>query len=65
MTTEKKITNVGNDKPSIKKESQPFVPTAESKGKATRLRLIAGILWFLAIGAQVVAISMLFKPPVT
>ena len=65
MTTQKKITNVGNDKPSIKKESQPFVPTAESKGKATRLRLIAGILWLLAIGAQIVAISMLFKPPVS
>ncbi|NLF44191.1 MAG: hypothetical protein GX587_15980 [Bacteroidales bacterium] len=40
-----------------------FVPTAESKGKATRLRVIAAILWLLAIGAQVVAISMLFKQP--
>src|SRR5690606_8749642 len=41
-----------------------FVPTPENKGKAVRLRVIAGVLWFLAICAQVVAISLLFKEPI-
>lgn len=40
------------------------MPTAEAKGKATRLRVIAGLLWALAIGAQLFAINLLFKPPV-
>lgn len=60
----KKITKVGGDTPSTNKATGTFIPTAESKGKATQLRVIAGILWLLAIGVQVVAISMLFKQPV-
>lgn len=40
-------------------------PTEEAKGKATQLRLFAGLLWFGAIVAQVFAIRMLFKPPVS
>ncbi len=64
METKKKITKVEGDDSSSQSVKNTFVPTAESKGKATRLRLIAGLLWLLAIGAQVFAISMLFKPPV-
>ena len=60
----KKITRVGGDTPPTNQVTGTFVPTAESKGKATQLRVIAGILWLLAIGVQVVAISMLFKQPV-
>ncbi len=59
----RKITNVGGDS-SISDQSNTFVPTPESKGKATQLRVIAGILWFFAICAQVVAITMLFKEPI-
>lgn len=60
----KKITKVGGDNSPSTHSTSAFVPTAESKGKATQLRVIAGILWFLAIGVQVVAISMLFKVPI-
>lgn len=64
METKKKITRVeGGDSPT-EKQPKSFVPTAESKGKATQLRVIAGILWFLAIAAQVGAIMLLFRPPV-
>jgi hypothetical protein len=57
---------VGGDEvtPQPGQEPKPFVPTPESKSKATRLRVFAGILWVLAIAAQVVAISMLFKQPI-
>ncbi|MGB4123228.1 MAG: hypothetical protein WBK40_03370, partial [Bacteroidales bacterium] len=44
--------------------TETFKPTAESKSKATRLRVISAILWLLAIGAQVVAISLLFRQPI-
>ena len=64
MGTKKKITKVGGDELSSNTERKPFVPTPESKSKATKLRVIAGVLWALAIAAQVVAISMLFKQPV-
>ena len=60
----KKITKVGGDISPTSQVTGTFVPTAESKGKATQLRVIAGILWLLAIGVQVVAITMLFKQPV-
>lgn len=60
----KKITKVGGGSPSSDTVPSGFVPTSESKGKATQLRVIATVLWLLAVGAQVVAISMLFKPPV-
>lgn len=59
----KKITRVeGGD--TTNQRRPDFVPTAESKGKATRLRVIAGILWFFAIAAQIGAILLLFRPPV-
>lgn len=60
--TEKKITKVGGGENTPKKTT--FVPTAEAKSKATQLRIIACVLWFLAICAQVGAITLLFKQPI-
>jgi hypothetical protein len=60
MATNKKVTHVSGGNTASEK-TPVFVPTAESKGRATRLRVIAGILWFLAICAQVGAISLLLK----
>ena len=64
MENKKKITKVGKETSPSKADSRTFVPTAESKGKATRLRVIAVILWVFAIVAQIAAISLLFKAPV-
>lgn len=65
METKKKITRVeGGESGPPEKQAKAFTPTAESKGKATRLRVIAGILWFFAIAAQVLAIALLFRPPI-
>ena len=60
----KKITKVEGGATASSGSGKTFVPTAEAKGKAIQLRVISGILWLLAIVAQVIAISMLFKPPV-
>lgn len=62
--TSKKVTRIEGDESNASHSGSSFVPTAESKGKATRLRVIAGILWVVAIAAQLLAISMLFKEPV-
>lgn len=59
----KKITKV-EEGTSSQAEPKKFVPTKEAKGKATRLRVIAGLLWLLALGAQAGAIALLFKQPV-
>jgi hypothetical protein len=67
MATEKKIVHVDGEEDVARHVStgtKTFVPTAESKGKATQLRVIAAILWAVALGAQVWAISLLFKQPV-
>jgi len=44
MATKKKVTRVGGETvtPGPATEPKPFVPTPESKSKATRLRVIAG-----------------------
>ena len=62
MATTKKVTKVseGEDTP----QKTTFVPTPEAKGKATQLRIIACILWLLAIGAQIGAIALLFQQPI-
>lgn len=61
--SDKKITKIeGADEQST--QSKGFVPTEESKGKATQLRMFAALSWLGAIGAQIGAISLLFKPPV-
>ena len=64
MGTKKKIVRVDGNETPAEQETTVFVPTPENKGRATRLRVIAAILWVLAIGAQIAAISFLFKQPV-
>jgi multisubunit Na+/H+ antiporter MnhC subunit len=67
MTTDKKVTHVGGNESqntSTSGNRPDFTPTKEAKGRATQMRLIAGILWALAIGAQIWAINLLFKQPV-
>lgn len=65
--TTKKVTRVaaakGANGSEAKAAERPFVPTAESKGRATRLRVIALILWIFAIAAEVAAIVFLKRPP--
>lgn len=60
--SDKKITKIdGADEQST--QSRTFVPTEESKGKATQLRMFAALSWLGAIGAQIWAITFLFKQP--
>ena len=60
MATNKKITLVGNTQTTSQPTAQTrFTPTAENKGKATRLRLFAVLLWILAIAAEGAAIYVL------
>lgn len=60
--SDKKITKIdGADEQST--QSRGFVPTEESKGKATQLRMFAALSWLGAIGAQIWAITFLFKQP--
>jgi hypothetical protein len=62
METTKKVTRVeGGDSTAPQQRTPRFTPTAESKGKATRLRVIAGILWFFAIVAQLGAIWFVLR----
>ncbi|MCB0526591.1 MAG: hypothetical protein R3A50_12135 [Saprospiraceae bacterium] len=59
----KKITRVeGGDSGSS--ETPAFVASAESKSKATNLRIFAFVAWLAAIGLEVYAILLLRKPPV-
>jgi len=64
MATTKKVTRVSGTGSAPEQVTRTFVPTPESKAKATQLRIIAGILWVLAIGAQIGAIALLFKLPI-
>jgi hypothetical protein len=59
----KKITKI-EDTDEQSTQSKGFVPTEESKVKATQLRLFAALSWIAAIGAQIGAISLLFKEPI-
>ena len=63
MATDKKVIRVegGESTPTPQGTGKIFVPTPESKGKATQLRLIACILWFLGICAEIGAILVLIK----
>ena len=59
----KKITKIdGADEQAS--QSKGFVPTEDSKGKATQLRMFAALSWLGAIGAQIGAIMLLFKQPI-
>ena len=65
--TKKKLTRVGGSGvPSTPagNATAPFVPTEKSTSKAITLRIIAAISWILAIGAEVVAILLLQRPPI-
>jgi len=58
----KKITKIADESSSSASVTHTsFVPTDEAKGKATQLRLFAGLLWLGAIVAQVAAIIVLRK----
>ncbi|GHV57567.1 hypothetical protein FACS1894182_06770 [Bacteroidia bacterium] len=61
MATTKKVTQVGGANSAPEQVSRTFVPTPESKGKATQLRIIAVILWILGIIAEAGAIYVLIK----
>ncbi len=64
--TSKKLTKVeGGDTPSTTsaRETKPFVPTSESKGKAKSLRLFAILSFIVAIGFEIGAILLLKKAP--
>jgi hypothetical protein len=65
--TTKKVTRVeGGETPSTAaaRETKPFVPSDESKGKAKSSRLFAVISWIVAIGFEVGAIFLLKKAPI-
>lgn len=64
MEDHRKVTRVQTENNNLEDSPRVFKPTAESKGKATRLRVIAGLLWFLAICAQIGAIMLLFQKPI-
>lgn len=62
----KKITRVeGGETSASSTEAGTFVPTAESKSKATNLRIFAIISFLVAIGFEIWAIMLLQKPPVS
>lgn len=62
----KKITRVeGGETSASSSETGTFVPTAESKAKATNLRIFAIISFLVAIGFEIWAIMLLQKPPVS
>lgn len=69
MSTNKKVTHVGgnedNDSNQEKREKTSFTPTSEAKGRAKQFRMFSVLLWILGIAAQVWAISLLFKQPLT
>lgn len=62
MATNKKVTRVeGGSSSSETTTRTPFVPTEDAKGKATQLRVFAGLLWLGAILAQLGAIYFVLK----
>lgn len=63
MSSKKKITRVEGGEPTVSGTGKTFVPTQEAKGRATQLRVFAGLLWLLAIVAQVGAIWFVLRQP--
>lgn len=65
MSTDKKVTRVGDDSDFQPKnrEEKIFVASDESKGKAKQFRLFSVLLWLGGIVAQIFAIRMLLKVP--
>lgn len=66
--TKKKVVRVESSAPASTStdggEERPagWKPTAEAKGKAIQFRIIAAVLWVLAIGLEVFAIFWILKP---
>ena len=68
MATNKKIVRVDNTpfetgSTAGQSSTTRFTPTSENKGKATRLRVFAVMLWVLAIAAEGAAIYVLMTTP--
>ncbi len=61
--TKKKVTRVESSETDVKNE-KVFVPTEENKKKATTNRIIAAVLWVIAIGIEIFAIFQLKKVPI-
>lgn len=47
-----------------KKEAEQFKPSEENKKKATSNRIVAFVLWLVAIGLEIFEITRLYAPPV-
>jgi hypothetical protein len=66
--TTKKLTHVGGPESTSTtppQETKPFVATDESKANAKKYRIIAIVMWVIAIGLEVGAILLLNKKPVS
>jgi len=61
MATTKKVTKVSSSSSASAPQARAFVPTAEAKGQATKLRVFAVLAWILAIAAEIGAILVLSK----
>ncbi len=60
--TAKKVVRVDRDDGNHKGSDRPdWTPTADAQGKATKLRLIAGALWALAIAGEAFAIFWVLR----
>jgi hypothetical protein len=57
----KKVVRVESDAAEIEEAAADWKPTPGSKGKATTFRVIAAILWILAIGTEVFAIFFVLR----
>jgi len=61
MATKKQVVHVESDAEAPVEPAPDWKPTPEAKSKATRNRLIAAVLWALAIGTEAFAIFYLLK----
>ena len=59
--TSKKVTRVDGGDTSSGSGTRTFVPTEDSKSRATRFRIIAIVCWVLAIGFEAGAIYILLS----
>ena len=61
--SKKKVVRVESTPEAQKEAASSWKPSAESKGKATTRRVIAVLLWLLAIGGEAFAIFWILKRP--
>jgi len=57
----KKVVRVESDAAEVEEAAADWEPTPESKGKATAFRVIAVVLWVLAIGTEAFAIFFVLR----